>query len=382
MSRRSRHRCEEVLRPEVGGERRRAKWPRRADRAAASRPRRRTPPISRWCARCPRSLADEGDAEDRNLAPLQGLDRQQAVVDGAERASMRTSTTGSSQRANRSICSSIAVSAAPSGRRRLRSRAAGRHWTAAASPATRSRCRRARRRGAARRACVSAIGLRQDALRPAGRTAAARSAMSVSPVEARLHRLPVVARRAQPTSAAAKTVLPTSVSVPVTTMRVCSCGEPLSSRARASTMAATLRLVDVERQREAQPRGALRHGRRADRADVEAARLHGGSQRASRARRRRRSPAGSASPMASMPQLSPELAAGKAQRATAASRAALASKRQMTQRRAHDGGHQRRRRRRVDEGARAIDEKVAERAAAPARARPWRPAPCRRCAAR
>ena len=35
---------------------------------------------------------------------LQGLDRQQGVVDRAERASRRTSTTGSPQRANRSIC--------------------------------------------------------------------------------------------------------------------------------------------------------------------------------------------------------------------------------------------------------------------------------------
>ena len=84
------------------------------------RPRRRTPPISamvRSESAC--SLADEGDAEQRNAAPLQGLDRQQAVVDGAEpRAGAQDDRHAPA--GEQVDLQEVAGSAAPAGRRRLR----------------------------------------------------------------------------------------------------------------------------------------------------------------------------------------------------------------------------------------------------------------------
>ena len=127
------------------------------------------------------------------------------------------------------------------------------------------------------------VGLGQDALRRQRPTAAARSRR---PSRRRGPPAPASSssRRARAASAAANTVLPTSVSVPVTTKAGAHAAEPLQllgERRRSSR--STCCLVDIERQREAQPRGALGHGRRADGADVEAARLHGGGERASRA---------------------------------------------------------------------------------------------------
>ncbi len=62
---------------------------------------------------------------------------------------------------------------------------------------------------------------------------------------------------------------------------------PLPPRASSAISCDESRLVDVERERDAQPRGALRHGRRADGADVEAARLHRRRQRHRALHRRR-----------------------------------------------------------------------------------------------
>ena len=95
-------------------------------------------------------VADKGDAEQRNVAALQRLDRQQAVIDGSEPgAGAQHDRDAASGRRRR--CRKLRASAAPCSPP-APSMTSGRGRCVGQSPARsdRCRCRRARRRDAAR----------------------------------------------------------------------------------------------------------------------------------------------------------------------------------------------------------------------------------------
>ena len=158
--------------------------------------------------------------EDRHAARAQSLDRQQAVVDRAERRCARPASPAGAQRANRSANSRSRVdrhqhaARAFDHQRRRRSRAASGAPGSIVTPSiSAARCGEQRR--------GQAIGFGQDALARHAGSAATRLAVGrrrrARPGSASSRRAP--ARRRAP---AANTVLPMPVSVPVTIRRLMS----------------------------------------------------------------------------------------------------------------------------------------------------------------
>ena len=161
-----------------------------------SRPRRRTPPISAMVrSRIGLLVADEGDAEQRDRAALQRLDRQQAVVDGAERGRARTGrpARASARRARSAGMRRVSGTISPPAPSTTSGRGACGQREALDvdldAVALGGEMRRGRRAAGGRP--------RAGCARPAGPTAARTISLSVSP-SSRLHRLPVGSRRAPP----------------------------------------------------------------------------------------------------------------------------------------------------------------------------------------